>query len=632
MVANRRILGHRCRQAVAAAGLALTLFWTGAAPSQTVAPSPSFEAVRARLELGGPVFVFIDYEDQIAQIGRDVGKMIADLVADDPALAIFRQDYAAILDELGLSGIKAVGMSSTRRGTTYHNRVFLHAPEPRRGLLAGFGGPAGPFAAAALAPQDTDLLMEHELDIKAITDAFTAVAKRFVPDAGIGMAGAAIAAQTGMQAEDAIDMIANLRGRFSLVLRLGDIAMPDPTRLEEWGLGLAQKGDLLLRAEGIGRRLLPMIRDVRELVPMTIAGRRAFRASETIPVLGQNQPVLVFDDDTVLLASSALFAEQSLTRGDRALAQAPGFRQALTEIGLDRGNSILYGTPRLVRMLRSAVLAGAEMAAASADEPAMGPILQSVINRLPDANKPFASVAANLPDGILMRSNDSLSLRGALLPLSLFNPDVIGPIALAAIPAAVQAYADSMAESRAAEIAKENLAIIGEAALVYFEANPFATEVTYADLKGELTGRLKRVKGMDFTDFVLERGFGNVEIELPNGETVTWNAPIGEAEREKIRANLRQFDRAAAWYFRKYPRESMMLGGEAVEEGSPMRQMPPQIRGERYEDLQIRRTDTEIEIQVNDQVITIRRDPALQRQQQQQRQQPAQPRPPQRGG
>lgn len=632
MVANRRILGHRCRQAVAAAGLALTLFWTGAAPSQTVAPSPSFEAVRARLELGGPVFVFIDYEDQIAQIGRDVGKMIADLVADDPALAIFRQDYAAILDELGLSGIKAVGMSSTRRGTTYHNRVFLHAPEPRRGLLAGFGGPAGPFAAAALAPQDTDLLMEHELDIKAITDAFTAVAKRF--RAGCrdrhgrrGDRGPDGHAGRGCDRHDR-----QFAGRFSLVLRLGDIAMPDPTRLEEWGLGLAQKGDLLLRAEGIGRRLLPMIRDVRELVPMTIAGRRAFRASETIPVLGQNQPVLVFDDDTVLLASSALFAEQSLTRGDRALAQAPGFRQTLTEIGLDRGNSILYGTPRLVRMLRSAVLAGAEMAAASADEPAMGPILQSVINRLPDANKPFASVAANLPDGILMRSNDSLSLRGALLPLSLFNPDVIGPIALAAIPAAVQAYADSMAESRAAEIAKENLAIIGEAALVYFEANPFATEVTYADLKGELTGRLKRVKGMDFTDFVLERGFGNVEIELPNGETVTWNAPIGEAEREKIRANLRQFDRAAAWYFRKYPRESMMLGGEAVEEGSPMRQMPPQIRGERYEDLQIRRTDTEIEIQVNDQVITIRRDPALQRQQQQQRQQPAQPRPPQRGG
>jgi hypothetical protein len=631
LVANLRCLGHRCREALATAGLALTLFWTGAASSQTVAPSPSFDAVRTRLELGGPLFVFIDYEDQIAQIGRDVSKMISDLVADDPALAIFRQDYAAILDELGLSGIKAVGMSSTRRGATYHNRVFLHAPEPRRGLLASFGGPAGPFAAAALAPQDTDLLMEHELDIKAITDAFTTVAKRFVPDAGIDMAGAAIAAQTGMQAGDVIDMVANLRGRFSLVLRLGDIAMPDPTRLEEWGLGLAQKADLLLRAEGIGRRLLPMIRDIRELVPMTIAGRRAFRASETVPVLGQNQPVLVFDDDTVLLASSALFAEQSLTRGDRALAQAPGFRQALTEIGLDRGNSILYGTPRLVRMLRSAVLAGAEMAAASADEPAMGPVLQSVINRLPDASKPFASVAANQPDGILMRSNDSLSLRSALLPLSLFNPDVIGPIALAAIPAAVQAYADSMAESRAAEIAKENLAIIGEAALAYFETNTSATEVTYADLKSELAGRLKRVKGMDFTDFVLERGFGNVEIELPNGETVTWNAPIGEAEREKIRANLRQFDRAAAWYFRKYPRESLMLGGEAVEEGSPMRQMPPQIRGERYEDLQIRRTDTEIEIQVNDQVIAIRRDPALQRQQQQ-RQQPSQPRPPQRGG
>jgi hypothetical protein len=49
------------------------------------------------------------------------------------------------------------------------------------------------------------------------------------------------------------------------------------------------------------------------------------------------------------------------------------------------------------------------------------------------------------------------------------------------------------------------------------------------------------------------------------------------------------------------------------------------VRDERYEDLQIRRTDTAIEIEVGAETIAIRRDPALQRQQQPQQQQRRQP-------
>jgi hypothetical protein len=136
------------------------------------------------------------------------------------------------------------------------------------------------------------------------------------------------------------------------------------------------------------------------------------------------------------------------------------------------------------------------------------------------------------------------------------------------------------------------------------------------------------VKDVDFTDFTLERGFSKVELELPSGETVAWFAPITEADRERIRENLRGFDRAAAWYFRKYPRETVMLGIEAAEDGSPMAALPDPVRDERYEDLQIRRTDTAIEIEVGAETIAIRRDPAMQRQQQQQQQR----RQPPRGG
>ena len=98
-------------------------------------------------------------------------------------------------------------------------------------------------------------------------------------------------------------------------------------------------------------------------------------------------------------------------------------------------------------------------------------------------------------------------------------------------------------------------------------------------------------------------------------------APKGDfdltpAERERIRANLRDLDRAAAWYFRANPRETVMLGSEAAETGSPLASLPAPVRGERYDELMIHRTDGEIAIEVGNETITIPRDPALMRQQQ----------------
>jgi len=588
-----------------------------AQPPAAAAPAGgSFEAVRTQLQLGGPFFVHVDFEDQFAKLGRDLTQAVADVVGDDPELAAYRQDFGAILEELGISGIRAIGMSSTlRRDGSYHNRSFLHAPGPRRGLLAAMGGPARPFATTRLAPADTDFFLEAEIDMPALVQAIVSVARRFDPRADIDLATGAIAAGTGIDAGDAIKAITELRGRVTFFLRLGETSTPDAARLEEWALGLAQKGGLLVRVDGIAPKLLPMLAAIPELAPATIAGRRAFRGSETVPILGENQPVLVVDGDALVLASSAAFAEQSLGRG-AGLAEAPAFRDALAELGVDQGNSLAYATPRLYRVLRTLLGAAMEPGSGLGADAFSGPVAQAILGRMPDLPSPMVQVAANLPDGILVRAHGPSSLKSGLLALGLYNPELLGPVALALVPAAVKTAADKASEGRAAEIAQANLQAIGEAALAWFAANPSAREVGYADIAKALEGRLRRVRGIDFTDFVLERGFSKIELELPNGETVAWYAPITEAERERIRENLRGFDRAAAWYFRKYPRETVMLGIEAVEDGSPMAALPDPVRDERYEDIQVGRTDTTIGIEVGAETIAIRRDPALQRQQQ----------------
>jgi hypothetical protein len=348
---------------------------------------------------------------------------------------------------------------------------------------------------------------------------------------------------------------------------------------------------------------------------------------EAVPALGDNQPVLVVDEDALILGSSASLVAQSLTRRS-GLDEHPAFRQAMGQIGLETGNTLTYASPRLFRLIRSLVASGIEVASDQLPNREMLPLVEAILGQIPEPPGPIVSVSANLPDGILTHSLEVMSLRGALLALGLYNPEMLAPIALAVIPAAIKAEADRRAEHRAAEIAERNLALIGEAALAYFAANPGAQQVGYPELATALSGRLGRVREVDFTDFQLERNFGKIELELPSGETVVWYAPLSDADRKRVEANLRLFDRAAAWYFRANPRESFMLGVEAIEDGSPLSALPEAVRGERYDELTIRRTDTEITIDVGAETIAIPRDPALLRQQQQ----PAPRRPQTRGG
>lgn len=611
------LMSYALRSAMAA--LVLILAAVAGAPAQgqrqAGGPPASLDAVRARIDLGGSFFVFIDYEDQIARLGRDLTTAIADAVGDDPELAILRQDYAAIFEEIGISGIKAVGMSSTRTGPGgYLNRSFVHAPEPRRGLLAALGGPARPFSTTRLAPADTDFFVETEIDMPALVRAATAIARRFAPDAGIDAAADALADRAGPEAAEAMAMAAALRGRITLALRLGVTPTPHAQILEEWPLELLRNGGFLLRIEGLGPTLAPMLREFPLLAPATVAGRIAFRAAEAIPILGDNQPVLVIDGDALIVGSSATFVAQSLARAS-GLGDSPGFVQAIGQVGLAEGNTLVYTSPRLFRVLRELLGAAVQFAGDRVPAREMLPLIEAVIAQIPAPEAPTITVSANLPDGILTQSIDAMSQRGALMALSLYNPELIAPLVLSVVPAAIRAEADRRGELRAAEITEANLRLIGEAALAWFDANPGASQVGYAELEPRLAGRLGRVRDIDFTDFLLDRGFGKIELELPNGDVVVWYAPMGEPERERIRANLRAFDRAAAWYFRTNPAEMVMLGAEAIEDGSPMASLPVPVRGERYEDLRIRRTDSEIAIEAAGETIAVARDPALLRQQ-----------------
>ncbi|MBM3524510.1 MAG: hypothetical protein FJX57_16305, partial [Alphaproteobacteria bacterium] len=463
---------------IARSAAALWLLATAFAspPPAAAQTSANFEVVRRHLDLGGPLFVFMDVDGEGARIGRELAAAVAKVAGDDPDMALFRQDYAAILADLGLSQIKAVGMSSiARREGGFHNRAFIQVSE-RRGLLAAFGGPARPFTTTRLAPADTDFFVETELDMPALVSALTTIAGRFIPGATPEMAGQIIEGNGGEDAATAFRVVTSMKGRITLLLRLGETTIPDPKHIEEWGFGFAQKAQLLLRVEGIGRGVMPMVEKIDELTSETVGALRIYRARESVPFLGDNQPVLAIDGDTVLLATSRAFLQQSLTR-TAGLAEAPAFRGALAAVGLEEGNTLAYGTPRFFSLLRALLGAAGDLVPKKGDTEFLGPLLQVLIGQIPDLDESLAQVTANVPEGIAMRANSVVSMRSALLALGIYNPDLIGPILLAAVPAAVQMQVEKKAQSRAVENTEANLVVIAEAALAFFRENPGATEV-----------------------------------------------------------------------------------------------------------------------------------------------------------
>ena len=110
--------------------------------------SRSFLAVSKQLELGGPLYGYMDVDGDVQKLAGNVQGLLEQLGKTQPNLAPFaKQDYAALAAILGLTDVKAMGVSSVPDGTGYfRNRMFLYTGGERHGLLAGLGGKPEPRA------------------------------------------------------------------------------------------------------------------------------------------------------------------------------------------------------------------------------------------------------------------------------------------------------------------------------------------------------------------------------------------------------------------------------------------------------------------------------------------------------
>lgn len=385
--------------------------------------SRHFTAVNRQLELGGSLYGYVDVDGDALKLAAGLRALLEQIAQSQPNIAPFvKQDFAAIFSSLGLTDVKAVGVSSVGDGSGFfRNRVFLYTPDGRHGLLAGLGGKPTSFAHIGLAPADTDLFAETEIDVPAVYRAVQEIVEK------IGGTTTRNAMEDALQkagqnaAISFVNLINGMKGRASLIVRL------DPERNAKGPGGIVLPVfSFLMRVDGVAQTIEPALAKSPLFVASQNGSAHLYEWRQPLPLEGV-KPVIAIEGGTLYLATTSAFLSECHDR-QTGLAQAPEFRDALSHVGTE-GNGLVYVAPRLFSRLRQLE----SMNAAAPEQ--MKSSLRFALSRLPSPNRPLVSVRTNLPDGILVRSYWDRSLKQDVAMIGVYNPVTIGVLAAMAIPA-----------------------------------------------------------------------------------------------------------------------------------------------------------------------------------------------------
>lgn len=462
--------------------------------------SKHFDAVNRQLELGGTLYGYVDVDGDVERLAAMLSGLLESIAETSPEAAMLRQDVGAIAGDLGLTDIKAIGLSSVATSTGFRNRAFFYTPGGRHGLLAGLGGTPGPFAHVQLAPAGADIFFESEADLPAVYAALRQVVGRVGGDMLVQMLEEQLKTLGNEAGISVYDLIQRLKGRVAGVVQLDDtktITIPDDQPVT------IPSVSLLLRIDGLAPALEPLLAQLPMLQKTEQDGRVVYAFGGEVPVVGW-QPLVVLEGEALFIVSSPEFFAKCLAKTDR-LSKVPAFTKALAELGA-QGNELAYVSPSLFAKLRRIPELNPEM---TADTRRM---FDLVTRDFPTGDAPLVSIRVNLPDGVLYRSLRNTSLKQELVLAAVYNPVTIGMMSAMAIPAFQKVRANS-----ADTAIENNLRQLSAAADQYYLETGKDT-AAYDDVvgPGKFIESLEPVAGEDYR-----------EVQLKAGEPLTVRTPDG---------------------------------------------------------------------------------------------------------
>lgn len=483
--------------------------------------SRHFLAVSRQLELGGTLYGYADVDGDVLKMVNALNGSLGQLAATQPALAPYlKQDYAALATKLGFTDIKAVGFSSVPDGSGFfRNRVFLYVPGKRQGVLAGLGGASAPFAHLNLAPANTDIYSETEVDLPAVYQTVQDVVaivggepSRSALETGLKKAGDSIALSV-------FGLINGLKGRMAMVMRF------DGDRVFRTPVASIQAFSILLCVDGVGQVVEPSLAKAKNLVRSDVGTAHQYQLAQPLPVEGI-KPVVVIDGSTLYVATTSEFLEECRNQKS-GLADTPVFRESLARVGTE-GNGLGYLSPHLFTRFAQVETLNPGL------PPAIVQNLHQALASLPKPSRPLVTVRTNLPDGILVRSYWDRSLKSNLALATVINPITLGLISAMAIPAFQKVRGASQEKA-----VMNNLTQLSAAADLYYLQSG-RTSALYSDLvgPGKTIKEMVPVAGEDYRLVRLQQG-RPLQIRMPsNGQLLQYPpAPVPPPMPTGIRKN-----------------------------------------------------------------------------------------------
>ncbi len=468
--------------------------------------SRSFLAVNRHLELGGTLYGYVDIDGDVLKLTTNLQNLLTQIAKVQPTVAAFaKQDYAAIATTLGLTDIKAFGVSSVPDGTGFfRNRMFFHTPGDRHGVLLGLGGKPGAFTHLNLAPADAALYGEADIDLPVVYQTVKEVVTKVAGEPAGNQLEATLKNAGQKAAFSVLDLVYGLKGHSAVVMRVdpsATIQVPGPAGVK------IPAFSLLICVDGVAPVVERALQESPQFKRKDEGTLHVYTLAQPSPIEGI-QPVVVGDGNTLYVATTWHFFDEC--HGMKGgLAQTPEFRRAIAPVGAE-GNGITYVHPRFFDGLRRI----------DSLNPSLPPQVKSVVSmvaaKLPQIDRPMIAIRTNLPDGILVRAYWDRSFKQEVA-MATANPVTVGLLAAMAIPAFQKVRAASQEKA-----VLNNLRMLSAAADQYYLENGVST-VSLEALVGpnKFIRKLIPVAGEDYRQIRFVQG-QPLRVRLPNGKLVEY--------------------------------------------------------------------------------------------------------------
>lgn len=491
----------------------ITLF-AGLQLAATDNTTSTFEEVDGYLEKGGIIYAILDVEGDIANLSFKAEEMLQAMSQMNPQIAMVASvPVSTLMEQTGLTAIRAVGISSTRRDPGFENRTIILTENGLPGLLGFYGRKNQPFDMPGTAPAGTDVLVESSTHPAVLTNALREMATIVMGEQGSQMIDLYLGRPLGTTKFTAGELLEALQGNYALVL---DVSESETMEIQK--LGQLPKVDFVLQLESAGVLTSKLAEFLQQVAPSRFKAQvngDILTMSGFLPEAVGLDLILQGNQATgeLILTSSLAYLDACRNGTGTSLAESAVFQEVTSGLAQE-GISLTYATSDINRLIDAYVDLILKTEPQNAE--AMRPYMEWMMSNF-HMDFPVASVTSVEDNGLFTQSHWNASHKRNLAALAYANPVTIGLMAAMAIPAF-----QKVRETSQQKAITNNLRQLASAAQQYM-LEEGAMSVRTEDLIGPdaYIYSFEPVIGETYPD-VITAEMTEIEAILPDGKAVVY--------------------------------------------------------------------------------------------------------------